>query len=98
MFSCRGCHKTDLRLEQMKKEKSLLINNRGICKPCHSVYNKTNARIKKAERSPDDFLSCNTCNEIFSKYQVCRPLIKTRVFKKLKVECPFCKSEEIERY
>ena len=98
MFSCRSCNNTDFTMEQMKKEKSLLFNRRGICKPCVSNYNAVNARLMKAKKNPKNFLTCDDCDNIFSKYKVGTPLTKERVFQKLKVECPFCKSENIDRY
>lgn len=98
MFSCRSCNKTDFTVEQMKKEKYLFYKNRGICKPCVSNYNAANTRLTKANRNPRNFLSCDDCDNIFSKYQVGTPLTKERVFQKLKIDCPFCKSENIDRY
>lgn len=98
MFSCRTCKRSDFTVEQMKKEKYLFYKNRGICKPCASNYNNVNAKLANAKKNPENFLTCDDCDNIFSKYQVSRPLIKERVFQKLKTECPFCKSENIDRY
>jgi Zn finger protein HypA/HybF involved in hydrogenase expression len=97
-FSCRTCKKEDFSFEQMKKEKYLTARNRGICKPCDSNYMATRIMLAKAKKAPQDYLSCDDCDRIFSKYQVSRPLTKERIFQKLKTECPFCNSENIDRY
>lgn len=98
MFSCRTCKKEDFSFEQMKKEKYLTARNRGICKPCNSKYMATRMMIAKANKTPEDHMSCDDCDGIFSKYQRGAPLTKERIFQKLKVECPFCKSENIDMY
>ena len=97
-FSCRTCNKTDLLLGQMKKEPYLMAKNRGICKPCISEYNKINMLLKKAERNPDDMMSCNSCDRVFSKYKVGTPNTKQGYKKKLNIDCPFCGSEEVDAY
>ena len=96
-YSCRTCKRTDLAIEQMKKYKFLLTRKKGICKPCHSNYTKINTRIKKAEKSPEDTFSCNCCDSVFSKYQTGSSTQKNGN-KKLRTYCPFCKSEEIDRF
>jgi hypothetical protein len=93
-FSCRTCYGYNFELEDMKKEKSLMPYKRGICKSCHTKYNKLNLQIKRAERSPEDYRGCNECGRIFSKYKTGAPT-KFREFRK---ECPHCKSDEICSY
>lgn len=97
-FSCRTCNRTDLKVEQMKKEPYLMANNRGVCKPCTTQYNKINMMLKKAERNPDDMMSCNNCDRIFSKHRVGNPFTRNGYKKRLNIDCPFCGSEEIEAY
>lgn len=98
MFSCRSCNNTDFTVEQMKKEKYLLSNRRGICKPCASNYNAVNTRLMKAKKNPKNFLTCDDCDGIFSKYKVGTPFTRDGIVQKLKIDCPFCKSENIDRY
>jgi Zn finger protein HypA/HybF involved in hydrogenase expression len=95
-FSCRRCKKTDFVQVQMKKEKTLFISNKGICKPCHSNYNTMSERWLKAEKNPDNSLTCDDCDNIFSKYQTGSS--NRNNFRKLRVYCPFCKSENINRF
>jgi hypothetical protein len=109
-FSCRTCKVETFVFSQMKKEKSLVVRNRGVCKPCASEYEKSTSMIRKAERDPDNHLSCQDCDRIFSKYNKGNPsgknqstvlapeLYELTYRKMLNVDCPFCKSENIERY
>lgn len=97
-FSCRQCHGTAFKLEQMKKEKTMFANNRGICKTCHSNYNKINVQIKSAEKNPDKYMSCDSCDRIFSRYQVGAPSRKNHIPQKLRICCPYCNSEDIDNY
>lgn len=98
MFSCRTCKKEDFLFEQMKKERRLVETGKGVCKPCSSKYEALRAMVKKANRTPENYMSCDDCDKIFSKYQTSRPLFKERFFQKLRIECPFCKSENIDGY
>jgi hypothetical protein len=97
-FSCRQCHGVSFELKEMKKEKTMFKNNRGICKPCHSSYNKMHVQIKGAEKNPDNYMSCDSCDRIFSKYQVGAPSRKNHIPQKLKISCPYCNSEDIDSY
>jgi hypothetical protein len=98
IFSCRQCHKENFKLEEMKKEKTMFANNRGICKACHSNYNTINIQLKSAERNPEKFMSCDSCDRIFSRYQTGAPSKKNNMVQKLRIWCPFCKSEDIDNY
>lgn len=91
MFTCRKCNGSDFTVDQMKKEPFLFSNNRGICKPCISKYETHEQFIRKANKNPENYLTCEDCDRMFSKNLQGR-------FKKLRTECPFCKSENIERY
>ena len=96
MFSCRTCEKSNFEMEQMKREKKLLSNNRGICKPCYAEYTKINLRLKKAKNNPNNSLSCDDCDGIFSIYN--RGPTQKNGDKKLRTECPYCRSENINKY
>jgi hypothetical protein len=96
VFSCRSCKKAEFTVIQMKRERKLLSNNRGICKPCYAEYVKLNLRLKKAKKNPKESLKCDNCDGIFSIYN--RGPTQKNGTKKLKTECPYCKSENIDRY
>ena len=104
LFRCRSCKREDFTQDQMKKEKKLLINNKGSCKPCHSYYNKNNARIKKAEENPEKFSTCDDCDGIFTtnkrgNHKGNNQYLKNNRTKIVpKVECPFCKSKNISKF
>ena len=96
VFSCRSCRKNDFMFEQMKKERKLLANNRGVCKPCYAEYTKLNLRLKKARENPKESLTCDNCDGVFSIYN--RGPTQKNGDKKLRTECPYCRSEDINRY
>lgn len=97
MFSCRGsCKRTDLTIDQMKKERYLMSNFRGICKPCHTEYNVINLHMKRAEKNPENYMMCNGCDRVFSKYKAGAP--DKNGLQKLCLDCPHCKSKDIEAY
>ena len=110
MFTCRVCKNNSLQLSEMKKERRLIETKRGICNCCNSEYEKLRIARKKAEHNPDLYLVCNDCDRIFSKYKcgnfsgknqhtMANPELFELTFKKtLNTDCPFCKSEEIEKY
>ncbi len=75
----------------MKREKYVHAQKRGVCNSCNSQYETVRQAIKAAELAPDKYLSCGDCDRIFKKQQGGR-------YPKLRTCCPFCKSEELERY
>jgi transcription elongation factor Elf1 len=105
MFSCRACNKDHFQVTEMKKEKWLMARNRGICKSCSTAYENTRQLLKKAEENPSKYLTCDDCDRIFSLYTPGARRVETTVRTdrrtegwQLRVDCPFCKSEEISRY
>lgn len=104
MYSCRSCFRPDLAIDQMKKEKQLILSGRGICKPCATEYERNRQLEKKANLEPHKYLSCNSCDRTFSNRHTGNYTGNNQYTKNnkisciLRVECPFCKSEEIERY
>ena len=110
MFTCRVCKTSDLKIEQMKKERRLVPTLRGICNACNSEYEKLRIARKKAEADEENHLSCNDCDRVFNRYSKGSPsgrnqytsknpeLYELSYHKLLNVNCPFCKSENIERY
>lgn len=76
------------------------INGRGhkrrICKTCWSKKTSHDNRLRAANKAPEKYLSCYDCGEVFSIFQQGRP--RKNGFRKLAIECPYCKSEEIERF
>lgn len=75
----------------MKKERNLLINGFGVCKKCACEYEKSQRFIRKSAKNPENYLTCDDCDAIFSKYSVGR-------IRQLRVNCAFCKSENINRF
>lgn len=107
MFTCRVCKSDNFKLEEMKKERRLIETCRGICNSCNAEYEKLRIARKKAELNEQDHLTCNDCDRVFNKYNTGNPTGKNQhkmelyelPYKKLlRVNCPFCKSENIERY
>jgi len=94
-FTCRVCRNDKLQLSNMKRESGLLANNRGICKPCVSIY-ETNRKYEfMARNKPESMLSCNGCDRLFYKYQSGPRLSDgTRL---LRTSCPHCKCDDIEK-
>jgi hypothetical protein len=94
----------------MKKERRLIATSRGICKCCNAEYEKLRLFRKKAENNEDNYLTCNDCDRLFNKYNRGNPsgnnqntsknpeLYELTYKKLLNVNCPFCKSENIEKY
>jgi hypothetical protein len=88
----------------MKKEKYLHAKNRGICKPCATEYERNQQLLRKANKNPNDYLTCNSCDRIFSNrnvgnYSGNNQYIQWDIKKfQLRVDCPFCKSEDIDRF
>jgi hypothetical protein len=104
MYSCRSCSKLNFTIDEMKKEKYLTSNRRGICKCCATEYERNRQLNKKANNQPTEYLSCDSCDRTFSNrhtgnYSGNNQYIKNnRASRILRIQCPFCKSEEIERY
>lgn len=90
-LKCRTCKRENLSVEEIKVEKRTFVNGNGVCKKCACEYEKSRRFITKANRNPEDYLTCDDCDAIFSKYSVGRK-------RQLRVDCAFCKSENISRY
>lgn len=86
-MQCRACAKSNLSPIQMKKEKG--IATRGICLPCASEIESYRIMRAKVERKPSDYMECNKCDKYFKKNKGGR-------FYSLRVECPYCWSENIQ--
>ena len=91
MFTCRTCKNNDFTFEQMKKENFLLSRNRGICKKCASVDSSVSELMRRAERSPEQYLTCDDCDRIMKNKTGGR-------FSILRINCRYCKSENISRF
>jgi len=110
MFTCRVCKSDNFQVSDMKMERRLIQTCRGICKTCNTEYEKLRMARKKAEADKENHLVCNDCDRVFNKYKrgnfsgknqhtLANPeLFDLTLRKKLNICCPFCKSEEIERY
>lgn len=104
MYTCRCCLGNSFSASEMKNEKFLHSNKRGICKKCTTEYERNRQMIAKANKNPDNYLSCGSCDRVFSIRNTGnyagnnqhKRLNNTSYM--LRVECPFCKSEEIDRY
>ena len=71
-------------------------SRRNVCKPCWSKQGSRSGRIKRAKQNPENFLSCGDCGEVFSTYVSGRPRIGGK--RTLVTDCPFCGSDELERF
>jgi len=91
VFSCRNCKKDDFTAEQMRKEKFLFSRNRGICKKCASINSSASELMRRAERNPEQYLMCDDCDRIMKNKTGGRYNI-------LRINCRYCKSENISRY
>lgn len=104
MYSCRLCSGNNFTAKQMKKEKYLHSNKRGVCKPCTTEYERHRMLLRKASQNPKDYLSCNSCDRVFSKYNTGnykgnnQYVTKNTNYSMVRVACPFCKSDDIEKY
>lgn len=95
-FSCRVCPRPNLTIKDMKPEKFLLHNGRGICAPCNREYEKVRLSLRKAEKDPDNFLTCDDCDRIFKKHKSGGPDKYGQ--QKLRTNCPCCGSDNIAKY
>lgn len=98
MFTCRVCKSSEFKFEQMKKERRLVETQRGICKSCAAEYEKYKIHVRRAEKNPKNYLMCDDCDRIFSKYNTGPKFKFDDVNHPLRVDCPFCKSENIQNY
>ena len=110
MFTCRVCKSSNFEFNQMKKERRLIETSRGICKSCNAEYEKLRNARQKAEADEHNRLTCNDCDRVFNKYNRGNPagknqhttknseLYDLKYKKLLNVNCPFCKSEDIQKY
>lgn len=104
MYSCRSCSGQEFTADQMRKEKYLHVNKRGICKPCSTEYEKHRQMLVKANRNPENYLTCNDCDRIFANRNVGNYTGNNQYIKwdekkfQLRTDCPFCKSEDIDRF
>jgi hypothetical protein len=104
MYNCRVCSGNQFTEEQMIKEKYLNYNKRGICKPCMNEYERNRQLLRKANQNPKGYLSCNSCDRVFASRNTGnykgnnQHEKKNNTQFKLRVNCPFCKSDNIERF
>jgi hypothetical protein len=91
MFACKICFKSQT-IETAAKG---YINKNGYCKckQCRSNEMKHRIAEKLADIKPDDYLCCNDCDRIFSKYIGRKPDFGRR--KELE-NCKYCYSENVE--
>jgi hypothetical protein len=104
MYNCRSCLRTQFTAEEMKKEKYLHSKKRGICKACATEYERNQRLLRLANKKPSDYLNCGDCDRTFSNrntgnFSGNNQYIKWDVNKvKLRVGCPFCKSDNINKF
>lgn len=104
MYSCRACSVTTFTVDEMKKEKSLIPSKKGICKCCATEYERNRQMIRKASSKPEDYLSCDDCDRVFSKKHTGNYTGNNQSIKRnsqrfvLRTNCPFCKSENIDNF
>lgn len=104
MYSCRSCSKTEFTAEEMKKEKYLHSKKRGICKACATEYERNQRFLRMASRNSNNYLNCDDCDRTFSNRNTGNYSGNNQYTKEgmnriqLRLDCPFCKSENIKRY
>lgn len=83
-------------IEEMHKINSP-VTKRGRCKLCHNAYTRNYHLIRRSRLMPQNFMECDDCDRIFSKFA---PGSKNLLaeYRKLRIECPFCQSEEIDSF
>lgn len=91
VFTCRTCKKNDFTSQQMKKERCLFSNNRGVCKACASKNESTSELLRRAQLNPEKYITCDDCDGIMKNTTGGRYNI-------LRTNCRYCKSENIQRY
>ena len=73
--------------------KTASMGRRSDCKACHS-FKENNRQIRQmADRTPENYMMCNSCDNIFHKTGTRLGAIKPIV-----TECRLCKSKDIEAY
>lgn len=71
-------------------------NRRPTCKGCWSELTKNQNMLKRASMKPENYLSCDDCDRVFSTYAPGRPRVGGH--RNLRTDCPYCQSEEIARF
>jgi len=79
---CRVCKSTD----KPFKHNPCHVNS-GICKPCHSQYNRELQKRKAIEMSPHNWFQCDDCDMVFS--------VRSGNGTEKRTCCMYCQSEEI---
>ncbi len=80
----------------MKWEPFLKSHNRGVCKACNSKYEIIRRYAKDAEKNPNDYMSCHSCDRIFKKYGGGPP--DKNGNRNIRTSCPLCKSCDVGEY
>ncbi len=89
---CKSCRRPkDLSL--FPNRKTTRDKKKSICKQCHSDHVCFATMLKKAEANPDNYLMCDDCDRIFSKY-----LKRNKYAGILAEECKFCGSKNLIKY
>lgn len=96
-FRCRKCDQEKYPKEA--KVGSLTISGDvGVCKACQSAYSTRHKRMKLAEVTPNKFMRCDDCSDVFYMIEHQRgrqPLNRKPV---LREACPTCTGRSIRGY
>lgn len=70
-----------------------LVKGRKVCKICWCTYRKNTNMFYKAQKEPHNYLECQSCDKLFSKFKT-----GNRSANRLKTNCPSCKSSDLVNY
>ncbi len=90
-FYCVGCFKEKPVEEAVRNYNE--ANNTGECRKCKSDMNIYRSMRNKVQERPGDYMECNDCDRYFPKYS---GRVNSFGRRRLKIMCPYCKSEEID--
>jgi hypothetical protein len=96
IYTCREC-KFPTEKEFAKVGTISNTKKTCLCKTCHNIKIKNYHIERRAKIYPQNHMVCDDCDRTFSKYQsgsrnhYCGQRL-------LKTSCPFCQSENIDKY
>jgi protein-arginine kinase activator protein McsA len=93
-YFCYDCsqYKVPMDMHKINSEHT----KRGRCKECHRSYSREYSIRQRMKVSPHNFLECDDCDRAFSKFEPGSAKVHGGI-RQLRVGCPFCKSENINK-
>lgn len=95
LYSCTVCREKKPAPDMQRATNSTMS---GRCRKCHSEYCAFRLKLKKAEMSPHNYMTCDSCDHLFYKFVSASVDFYNGEQREQRVNCPSCKSENIQNY